>query len=794
MKRMLSLMLAGTMLVSMMPTTAFAKGDISAVAKVVGAMEVTKAAVEANHKRIDTAWGGVPELQIKVKEADYVHNGLQPVPDEMEMTILLDNAEFPKDMDLTELIHVVDDDRSWVIYDGVSQKDRLSVSVDANDIEEDEVTFTFSGNFEKDDIIVVSLQSVMENIGQGRTAAVRVESEMVETENMTYVSIVGKALRAYMKKMETIGVEETAKISSSGLKIKAAAGDLPEELKLRLSKGFEYLPSCSTLEGKGYSITIVDDDELLVTVEKGVEEITIKDIEIESVTAREGDVASIRITAKDYTDASVDVLKVIDADVTISVDEDEDIPVIYSGVGVDNYGLTDDSDHLSLDITLEESFPGAWDTKKAFRLQLPSGVYVAAENEDGITGVDVKSAEGLYIGGSKADPSAVEEKFLKAYQNGDYLEFEFKRKTFDHRDASEKDKAAKLTFILTLVADPDFEGAVDLTLTGDAVEEQTVTVAEFAKPYTVQAEQNELKIDYRHTEVPSSIVVTEAEAGLWEKKEAVFAFSLEKGNVMQFEKDAAFQVDGKSEMKINDSTNKKNSSLGFQVKETSEEEKAAVTISGLELYLSRDIPAGLYDLLLDTSMEHGADMETSFTGLGKGTGYLDTELYGGLNGKDKTISDVTDYKNVAKDGFINIITPGRDEEGFTTKVVVPVGENYIKAGEKEIMLDVPAYISEGGYTMLPVRAVAEALGISSSAVLWEQSAKTVTILHGQRIISMKLGEKYVTVNGSRLPAASAVEIVDGRTFLPMRDLATALGVTDITWDAAARTATLNGNK
>lgn len=58
-KQMLSMVLAGTMLVSMMPTTAFAKGDISAVAKVVGAMEVTKAEVEANNKVINEMLGSI---------------------------------------------------------------------------------------------------------------------------------------------------------------------------------------------------------------------------------------------------------------------------------------------------------------------------------------------------------------------------------------------------------------------------------------------------------------------------------------------------------------------------------------------------------------------------------------------------------------------------------------------------------------------------------------------------------------------------------------------------------------
>ena len=96
--------------------------------------------------------------------------------------------------------------------------------------------------------------------------------------------------------------------------------------------------------------------------------------------------------------------------------------------------------------------------------------------------------------------------------------------------------------------------------------------------------------------------------------------------------------------------------------------------------------------------------------------------------------------------------------------------------------------------MLPVRAVAVALGIDTNNVLWNQPTKTVTILYGQRIITMTAGQKVVNVNGSALPATAAVEIVNNRTFLGMRDLATALGVTDITWDAATQTATLNGNR
>lgn len=112
--------------------------------------------------------------------------------------------------------------------------------------------------------------------------------------------------------------------------------------------------------------------------------------------------------------------------------------------------------------------------------------------------------------------------------------------------------------------------------------------------------------------------------------------------MMQFEKDASFAVNQASEMEINTTTNKKNNTLSFQVKESSDDKPATVTISDLELYLSRDIPAGLYDLLLDTSMEQGSDMNSGFGSMGKGTGYLDTVLYGGVKGDDYVVEDVTE--------------------------------------------------------------------------------------------------------------------------------------------------------
>ena len=113
------------------------------------------------------------------------------------------------------------------------------------------------------------------------------------------------------------------------------------------------------------------------------------------------------------------------------------------------------------------------------------------------------------------------------------------------------------------------------------------------------------------------------------------------------------------------------------------------------------------------------------------------------------------------------------------------------AGTKEIALDVPAYIANG-YTMLPVRAVTEALS-GAAIVRWDDASKTVTITFGQRVINMSVGSKTMVINGVNVAMQAACEITDSRAFIPLRDLGYALGLNDskIAWDDATKTATLN---
>ena len=827
MKKFLSMVMAAAMVVSLVPATAFAASDdVKATARVVDAENYTQDEIEDTNNKVISG----PELQLRFTATDY-----SSAAAEAEITLTLDNAFFTEngldadtvyEADRSEipanLVSITAGNYSFPVNaDGWFQNDRAladdSQYVDHNgsligvdgqalrlkQIEvdgDDELILTIEGKFDRGWMMYADLTTKMDKTSKGKEATVSVSSSDITISNdgadLVYASVESEGIDVSIKDTTDIAEEEIAELEeitvepSVGSDFAAVVdtNNNKAELTLRLSSGYEFTKA-TDVEINGQNVDFDrDDDEITILVNdledagliNGVDEWKITGLEVEATSAKAGSTGTIRVTLTGSDTVSVEAINVVDYAVQMSVDEDEDVPVIYSGVNVDNDGITDDSDHESLEVTLEETFAGAWSDSKDFTISVPEGVY--------ITDVD---ANWVGDGDLKITPDAGRDEvttwFADAYYEGEYLELAFERRTWEETEPGTGDKI-EVNFTLTLVADPNFEGDVVLKLTGDAMEEQEVTVAKFVKPFTVKAEQNDMKIDYRNTEIPTSVVITEAEAGLWDKN-AEFVLELDK---IEFDDEGTLTIDDQSGLEVKDDEIKENNGvLSFTVDSRSDDEPASVTISGMQLYMERSLPAGAYDL--DVWMDNGYQNQELFA--------KDKDNKGEGEGADlnvETVEDVNDdfYSTTAKAGFVNIVTAGRedDDSSFTTKVVVPVGENYLIAGENQIALDVPAYISADGYTMLPIRAVAYALGINTNSVLWDQPSRTVTIMYGSRIISMQNGQSVMYVSGQAIPMSGAVEIVDGRAFIPMRDLGVALGVSDIVWDASTRTATLNGSK
>ena len=801
MKKFLSMVMAAAMVVSLVPATAFAaSGDVKATAKVVGSKNYTQDEIE-NTKGANKKVSG-PEVQLTFTTADYANSKNFTA----KYTLSLDNADFYKsgsaiadkgDLtigikgDKTDYKNISEGvkDTTFDVYD--SKEEVKVTSLKYTDT--DEVEVTISGKLQRGTVLAFDLTSVMDKTTKGKQAKVTIESDDITISNgsdLTYASVEGKGIKASVKDTVDVAPEEMVELKE--LKIEPAVGDnigaiikTDGKLKLKLSNGFEFAGKKTDLKFSVGNPTIdsFEDDEIVLNigdVVRGADVLKITGLKVEATSAKAGAVATLKVYADGNDTVSVEVAKVVDSAVVMSVDKDADVPVIYSGVNVKNTGITSSSDHEALEVTVKETFPGAWDDAKDFTFKLPQGVYIAS--------VQSPSADNMQV----AD---VQKWFEGAYDKGDYEALTFKRRTWTETDPSKKDKA-ELKFTLVLVADPNFEGDVTVTLTGDALKEQKVTVAKFVKPFTVEAKQNDMQIDYRNTKVPTDVVIKEAEAGLWDKN-TTFALSLDK---IDFDDDAKVTVDSKSGLKVKDVKTTKGA-VTFKVDSKSDDKPAEVTISGLTLFMQRNLPAGAYDLDVFSPVMLGVDNGNRESvadqkGTIKDTGFLSQDILGTSTTK-RVVADINDdfYSVKAKAGFVNIITAGReDTDSFTTKVVVPVGEKYLVSGENKVEIDVPAYINAGGYTMLPLRAVSVALGINSNNVLWDQSTRTATIMYGSKIISMTSGQKVVYVNAAPIPAATSVEIKDGRMFLGLRDLGNALGVTDITWDQATKTATLNGGK
>ena len=806
MKKFLSMVMAAAMVVSLVPATAFAaSGDVKATAKVVGSKNYTQDEIES--KTINKKVKG-PEVQLTFTTADYASTSDTAV----KYTLSLDNANFYKSgteiADKGKITVTLKGDKTVSVKAGEGDKDvKFDKVYDAetngkeNEVkiasvkftDNDEVEVVIDGKMERGSVLAFDLTSVMDKTTKGKQAKVTVESDDITISNgsdLTYASVESKGIKASVKDTVDVAPEEMVELKE--LKIEPAVGDnigaiikTDGKLKLKLSSGFEFAGKKTDLKFSVGNPTIdsFEDDEIVLNIGdviRGADVLKITGLKVEATSAKAGSVATLKVYADGNDTVSVEVAKVVDSAVVLSVDKDADVPVIYSGVNVKNTGITSSSDHEALEVTVKETFPGAWDDAKDFTFKLPQGVYIA----------DVQS-----VSADNMQVADVKTWFEGAYDKGDYEALTFKRRTWTETDPSKKDKA-ELKFTLVLVADPNFEGDVTVTLTGDALKEQKVTVAKFVKPFTVEAKQNDMQIDYRNTKVPTDVVIKEAEAGLWDKN-TTFALSLDKIN---FDDDAKVTVDSKSGLKVKDVKTTKGV-VTFKVDSKSDDKPAEVTVSGLTLFMDRNLPAGAYDLDVFSPVMLGADNGSRDTVADqKGTiedkGFLSQDILGKSTTK-RVVADVNDdfYSTTAKAGFVNIITAGReDTDSFTTKVVVPVGEKYIVSGENKVEIDVPAYINANGYTMLPLRAVAVALGINTNNVLWDQNTRTATIMYGSKIINMTYGQKVVYVNGAMIPATASVEIKDNRMFLGMRDLGNALGVTDITWDQATKTATLNGGK
>ncbi|WP_438433339.1 family 10 glycosylhydrolase [Gorillibacterium sp. sgz500922] len=100
---------------------------------------------------------------------------------------------------------------------------------------------------------------------------------------------------------------------------------------------------------------------------------------------------------------------------------------------------------------------------------------------------------------------------------------------------------------------------------------------------------------------------------------------------------------------------------------------------------------------------------------------------------------------------------------------------------KVLTTDVPPYLKpKVSVTMVPLRAISESFG---ARVDWSPAKKAATIRMDANTMVLAEGQKTALVNGVSIPLDASVEVVRGRTMVPIRFVSEKLLGIRVVWDA-----------
>lgn len=114
-----------------------------------------------------------------------------------------------------------------------------------------------------------------------------------------------------------------------------------------------------------------------------------------------------------------------------------------------------------------------------------------------------------------------------------------------------------------------------------------------------------------------------------------------------------------------------------------------------------------------------------------------------------------------------------------------IGEAYVAVDGGLRPIDARPFTRDGR-TFVPVRALALALGVPETGIQWDPGRRTVTLRSGAATVEMAVGSRLLSLNGRVTRMDVSPLLVSGRTYLPARWVAEALGFR-VEWLAAEQT-------
>lgn len=315
-------------------------------------------------------------------------------------------------------------------------------------------------------------------------------------------------------------------------------------------------------------------------------------------------------------------------------------------------------------------------------------------------------------------------------------------------------KAANITLEkLKVSVEAGFEGDVSVKVAGTAGVTGDVVIANALAPFTATADST-----------PNVIIGASSQAaGVVTIKESAKKCFIGDG-VVRLVLPTDVEFDGTPTITVTEGNLKianvkraagNNRVVTFTV-DSESSKPSTIEISNIKVKLYRTVPEGEIALKV------------------QGNGALVTDAY----------TEWTNSDTAVKVAVANCATPAPGEEKAT--VVFKINDTNFTVNGVAMTMDVAPYIKDGR-TFLPVRYVAQACGVSAANILFSNGK--VTLIKGDKVVQLTIGSKSMLINGASIDMDVAAEISNGRTMLPFRWIAQALGAS-VSYDEATQTVTM----
>ncbi|WIF96028.1 copper amine oxidase N-terminal domain-containing protein [Caminicella sporogenes] len=730
MKRFLSLVVALTMVLAPMSAFAATSNSIDKVIKVGDSDEINNVDIKAPYLRIeednDDEFGSDKQVfRLTLENAEWL--------DSIETAATLTNRNVGDGKDKVFLDKIGKKTVEAVVYgDGINNNSlwfKIPMLVEMKGEGEAKVTID-----DRDSL--VSSGTYTFAIGAGGDTIASIDDVEEFTDTVT---------------IDDIRIDETS----------VGAIDDNTNVKLKLPSDFKWYstPSASDIVFtgglEGCTVSNIDVDgrtlefDVDVTGKAGKTRGTIYIKNLQVTAEKDADYGDVEVSISGDKISSTDlvVAKYCDYDVTVKADGEPE--ELISGEWDSSYN--DDKFELQT-LVIEEKVANAWLGERKTRVEFPSWVKILGVKYE-TDSEDVGTLKGL-PGGDLSEGASRE--FPDGEKDDNYVEFTAPNKS------TTNEGELYLTFYVSVEA--GHSGDITAKVTGRSLpDDYEVVLGKAVAPVEVKAEGADVRTGVKGQKI-GDITITETvkEAIKEGDLKIVLDDDVDWTDVPKIE-----VVKGNLDLDV-EGAEVDNNVLTIPV-DSDSSKPSTIKLSNVEVDLNRVVAEG--------------DIKVKVKGDAVVENYK----------KETTISNPLDNgffdEDTAAEAVVaTVITPADNDTKARAEVKFQIGSKEYQVGDEIRTADVAPYIKDGR-TMLSVRFVAEAMGVPSENIVWNGEARTVTIFKGDRIAQLTIGSNILTVNGTKVVMDTAAEIKDGRTMLPIRFIAQALGA-DISWDGSTRTVTV----